>query len=403
MADAPGWRFCAFCAALVLYAFSGSPTPDAIGTPEIITAILLILSVSPGSVIALFTWRSGEGWRNAGQILLLYGLIVPVIAGLLSGNALSLMIRDMIPFFFFLLPLLILPFTDSREEKRIVFPVLFIGIIFSLRILLPMAGEFNFGAMSSDPLYLSIAPTVCFAALWCAGMAGQILYGSVSLRSAVKGTGYAALALLPFAAMAITLQRASIGLSVMGLATLLLAAFIRAPIRVLPVLPLLMCAVIAVWGPVSDVTGSLYQKQSVVGMNMRLQEAAAVSDTMGGSVWPVLFGRGWGATVSSPAVGGVVVNYTHSLLTAFWMKTGLAGTGLALFYLFSLAWPLLRAMRGQVVVIAAITVPFLIDTLLYASYKSLDFGLILLLAAVFGASERCAGPIPDVVKTTENP
>lgn len=402
MAEAPGWRFCVFTAAIVLYAVSGSPTPDAIGLSEILTGGLLVLSVSPRSVIGALSLRSGEQWRNAGQMLLFYGLSVPLLTGFIAGHSLQQIIRDIIPFCFFLLPVFILPFADARARLWAAYLTVLVGMAFSARILMSMTQEFSFGLASSDPLYLSIAPTVCFAAIWCGGMAGKALYDGLPPRAVMISAGYAVLALLPMAAMSATLQRASLGLSIMALAVLLLAAFIRAPLRAMPVILLILCALAVMWGPASDVMTSLMHKHGAVGMNMRLQEASAVSDTMN-SAWSVLFGRGWGATVSSPAVGGVVINYTHCLLTAFWMKTGLAGLGLAGAYLFWLGWGVILAARRWPVAAAAISVPFLIDTFLYASYKSLDFGLILLLAAVFGASESCARPIPSVSTKAATP
>ncbi len=61
------------------------------------------------------------------------------------------------------------------------------------------------------------------------------------------------------------------------------------------------------------------EKTELVGVNMRWQEAAAVFDRLGDNFWAILFGRGWGATVASPAVGGMTVNFTHSLLTSYWL------------------------------------------------------------------------------------
>ena len=40
----------------------------------------------------------------------------------------------------------------------------------------------------------------------------------------------------------------------------------------------------------------------------------------------------------------------------------------------------------------ALAVALVIDTLLYASYKSLDFGLILLLTGIYAGSRQLRGP-----------
>src|SRR5690606_20532715 len=106
-------------------------------------------------------------------------------------------------------------------------------------------------------------------------------------------------------------------------------------------------------------------------------------DTMDDSMPHMFFGRGFGATVQSPAVGNMTVNFTHSLLTSFWMKTGLFGLALVLAYLVGLGRVLWRGLFIHPVLAVALAVPFAIDIALYASFKSLDFGLILLLIALW--------------------
>jgi hypothetical protein len=141
-----------------------------------------------------------------------------------------------------------------------------------------------------------------------------------------------------------------------------------------------------------NLSRSLARKQDIVGLNMRVQEAAAVVEAVESSPGSVLFGKGWGATLASPAVGGVVVNYTHNLLTAIWLKMGLAGLILAGLYIAGLALGLLPLLWTNPVLAMALAVPLVIDTLLYASYKSLDFGLILLLTGIYAGSRQLRGP-----------
>ena len=115
-------------------------------------------------------------------------------------------------------------------------------------------------------------------------------------------------------------------------------------------------------------------------------------ETVGPSPGSILFGKGWGATLASPAVGGMVVNYTHNLLTALWLKTGLIGLILAGLYIAGLAKGLVPLLWTNPVLAVALAVPLVIDTLLYASYKSLDFGLILLLIALYTRPRQLRGP-----------
>jgi O-antigen ligase len=95
----------------------------------------------------------------------------------------------------------------------------------------------------------------------------------------------------------------------------------------------------------------------------------------------LLFGCGWGMTFENPAVGNLSVNYTHSLFSALLLKTGLVGVGLTLLYIGALvrrAWPVWA--RNPVLMLALLA-PLGIGFLLYASYKCLGFGLLLILLA----------------------
>jgi hypothetical protein len=120
---------------------------------------------------------------------------------------------------------------------------------------------------------------------------------------------------------------------------------------------------------------------------MRWQEASVVMRSLAESPVFVLFGKGWGATVASPAVGGMTVNFTHSLFTTYWLKTGITGVLMVLYYLSSLGLLLPGIFFRNPMMALALAGPFLIDITLYASFKSLDFGILLLLMAVWGRRE----------------
>ena len=112
---------------------------------------------------------------------------------------------------------------------------------------------------------------------------------------------------------------------------------------------------------------------------MRAEEWCAVWAEIAAHPLSLIFGQGWGATFSSPAVADIEVNFTHGLLSSLLLKTGLAGFALGLAYLYGLGRVLVRLFSGYPVVVLAVAGPVLIDVVLYASFKSLDFGLVLAL------------------------
>lgn len=370
-------RHAAFLVLAVIYGLWGSPTPQHFGWVEIVVGLSLMMAITPGRALQSLIKRPDISWLLAGQALLFYGLTIPVLGGLMAGHDPGLILRDVIPFLFLLLPFFMADWRNDSvpAKKLVVAAVVFIGVAYGARV-------FS-GGPGHDPLYLSIAPTVVFAAIYLAGLAGQVLFRSINLKSFIMAAWLMALALLPFAAMIMTVQRASLTLSALALGVLFLLVCWRNPLRAAGP-ALLIVAMLILFGPVvGAVYDSLLLKQGLVGTNMRVQEAAAVFDAVGHSVWQVFFGKGWGATIASPAVGGVTVNYTHSLLTTYWLKTGMAGVFLLVLYLYGICAPLVRLLGKNPLLAAALAVPVAIDAILYASFKSLDFGLILLLIAMW--------------------
>jgi hypothetical protein len=121
---------------------------------------------------------------------------------------------------------------------------------------------------------------------------------------------------------------------------------------------------------------------------MRFQELETVWGDVTRSAASALFGNGWGASIKSPAVGGLSVNYTHNLVSAALLKSGMIGAALLCLYLFLLGTSFFSLVRQRPVLALALFWPFVIDIFLYASYKSLDFGLILTLIACYGLKDN---------------
>lgn len=394
--------FMALVAALLLYAARGTPTPDCFGIVEIVVALLLVLAAGPAGVRAALGSVQPFAWMRAGQALLLYGMAVPVVVGLMRGNDPGLMLRDVIAFVFLLMPLFLYPLVRGSPARLIVLTMaaVTVGLAFAWRVLVPPFLEQHgmdavLGRMTpADPAYLANAPTVIFAALVLAGMAGLRLLAGIRARNVMAAGLLLALACIPFVTMALILQRASIGLGLTGLAVLLVAAFVWRPYRALPVIATAVLLAALAWPWAAGVLADLAEKTAAVGLNRRWQEALAVLDAVDDNVLTVLFGQGWGATVQSPAVGEVAVNFTHNLFTTYVLKAGLCGVGLVAAYIVALARMLGPVARTAPVMAVALGVPLVIDVTLYASFKSLDFGVILLLITLWGGRAVSLHPRP---------
>jgi len=382
------------CAAILIHGAFGTPTPDAAGFAEILIGTLLVITVGAGSLYGLIHHISATGWVRSGQYLLIYGVSLPLLVGLTAGHNLSLVLRDIIPFLFMLMPLFFRHTLENAGQGRVrlvlTLAIAGAGFLFAARVIVPFlhySYEKGVRALApADPFYLANAPTVFFAALMLLGMAGIFLYrGGVSVRMVLTALGLVSLSLVPLSAMMLVEQRASAGAIILSCLILVGIGMVKKPGRMVPVFLALALAVMAGWDTLYFLASSLTEKTSIVGFNSRAQEMAAIVKSVWGSPWAVLFGKGWGATFESPAVGGIRVNFTHSLLTTYFLKTGLLGLALVGFYLVRLGLLLWPVLWRYPLIALAIGAPFAIDVFLYASFKSLDFGFLLMLIPMWAA------------------
>lgn len=401
-------RFLALFAAIIIYALFGSPTPDDPGYIELFVGALLVFASAPFSILAQFSLLSrsnnfqGSAWQMVAYILLFYGIALVTLNGLLNDHEMTAMIRDVLPFLFMLLPVFVYPLFLKRPQYRIylIAGILCVGICFSLRVFLPLlnlqAGNITLSVIS-DPFYFANAPTVLFTAVMLSAAAAFYILRAASISSWCQAIILSCLALVPLLAMISITQRATIGWYILAMCVLFAVALFRYPSRILPLLFCMIAAGISSAPYISGAFENLLQKNELVGLNMRAEEFVAVIKQVSATPLRFLFGLGWGGQFESPAVGGLSVNFTHSLITATWLKCGVIGVTLLGIYLFKLVDAFMQQLKKRPVLFLAVLGPLVIDMFLYASYKSLDFGLILLVIAVYGIrdEEKSAGNIEN--------
>lgn len=385
--DSYDYRAVSLFSCCIIYALFGSPTPDQFSITEITIAVLLCLGVGIGRVRDTVLQGGVTGgmrprfWKSAGHVFLVYGLSVPVIVGAMSGHDLSVMVRDIVPFIYLFLPLLCLPLIRARPYyfRAILVGILIIGLMFSLRsVVMRFVGECSIWC-TDELLYLENMPTVLFSALFLIGAAMSIVMRGISLNRVLIFFCLMALSLIPLAAMVLTLQRASLG-AVAIYITLLSAFFIwKRPVRASSVVFLLFIVFVCIGVSLQALYGHLWDKTQKVGLNMRAEEFAAVWGVITADPLTFLFGLGWGGQFHSPAVGNLRVNFTHNFFSTVLLKTGALGIIFCISYISGLLERLSRVCMAHKVFGLALAAPILIDLTLYASFKSLDFGLMLLL------------------------
>ena len=177
-------------------------------------------------------------------------------------------------------------------------------------------------------------------------------------------------------------QRAPVFALSISIIFLFIVALFYAPRRILYLLPFFLIPVFFMFPYLQSIVDDLLQKTVRVGVNMRFQELEAIWTAISQSPWTVLFGSGWGGSYASPAVGNLYVTYSHSLLSYILFKMGIVGLTITLVYLFFIIKAIFNVARRDIVLGNALFWAAIIPIFLYASHKSFDFGLLLILIFV---------------------
>jgi len=174
-------QFWAFILAITLYGIAGLPTPDHPGIYEIVIGILLIVAAGIKALHEATKINSNHAtWQIWAKLLLFYALSVPLAAAVLQGHSPALIMRDIIPFIFMLLPLFMGHHMQAETQAHyqiLTISIIFCALAFALRtgaehityirtilFILPMPQELT---------YLANAPTLLFSAILIIATAAQ--------------------------------------------------------------------------------------------------------------------------------------------------------------------------------------------------------------------------------------
>lgn len=386
-----GWRAGALAAAILLYGAASAPAPPGLRPQEMLIFAGLILFIGwrgpllLASGLTLFSPSHGPSlaFRMASLVLVVL-LWLGMIRGLWNGWGLTDMARDVLPFLFLSLPVLLAPGLSrlkTAQFTRLVDCAGWAGCALALRWWL--GAGLALSALGSAPLgegkdYLLNSALVPFAGIWLC-LRALSRPGGDGARWWQRGLpllyGLGGLACL--LALAATIHRAALGLSLLAILLGLWRVLARRPLFALLLGGGLVVLVITAGVPLAGVAGLVAAKTESVGLNNRVGEVLAVLDQVGRDPLTFLIGDGWGALVANPAVGYWRVSYTHSALSYFLLKVGLLGlVGMAL-YAGALAGQLARRAILQPMLFLAAAPSLLIGCFLHTSFKYICFSLIL--------------------------
>jgi len=240
----------AVCLAAFLYAALSSPSPDTPGLIEALIVFLLITAAACGGL------RLTDPYARPLCVLLLYGFSVPLLVGVLHGAGAGDMARDLVAFGALGLPLL-LGGLFVNHGRMLLLILIGIGKAFAVRYLL--MPDMVLASLASGPfddhlLYLANSPLVFFAGLWL------LLYGSFVETRWYYAILFILLSVLPIAAMAGMMQRATLALLLLAWLAGLIVTFIRSPGRAVILSIAAGGVLVMLWPLVDEVTQGLIQK-----------------------------------------------------------------------------------------------------------------------------------------------
>ena len=376
--------------ALSLYAAFSQPTPDNIDWPEIAIGVLLVAIIGPinflHGVFGILNFQP----RNS----LSYGVAsccitaifwIGLIGGIGYQNSPDDFIRDVIPFLYFSIPV-ILRFSSSDLDGDVLRSLLshllgVTGIVYSVRHFLSAGanvGDIGESFMNSENLYFSTDPTVLFSVCFFFIMALRVAKRG-SLGSTLLLVAYICASLVPLAALMLKGHRGPL-----GLAAILFTFCVGLGIKKAPISSSLVIVIVgvAVYLSIDKLTGLfdlLVAKTDAVGINERDVEFYSVIDTLGISSWKMLFGAGWGSEFLNPAAGGGYVNFAHFALSFFLLKAGAVGAFAFVVYCCCIIFWFWQQGKKDLRFALACSAPIIIGLAVNGSFRYLPFGLIVAL------------------------
>lgn len=398
----------------------GSPMPPKITWLEIVMGCGLLFSgiALAGLVIRESRQQSLAKWCLGLTILL---CLLPLPVGLIRGNALSNITRDIFPLLFLLVVPILLTYSVSSANRAlmrtlITTALIFVGICCAVTVsvgeqklfgsanqmisamrggfaqvladrAVPVAGQASLEFDNPERmLFLKLYdPATLFASIFLSGW-GVVLMAR-SWRECLPGMILAVMgALIAYEFMKLGL-RAHAVLFVLSIATICLTQLRNRGLYI-RLLPVIFVACVLLSSQIEAVLQLLWAKQQLVGSNGKLNEWLDVISTVFSSFQTALFGIGWGGVLVNSIYSNAPTRFTHSILSFYLLKTGTIGLGVLLTIIGMLFARLQKAgVSGtfdipRLILLVSCIPPLIIGVLFEPTYKMLSYGVILALFAL---------------------
>jgi len=367
------------------------PWPKEIGVVEALLAVALVFAFYKGYILLLYK-------LNLSYLFVLVFIMLFVI-GVLS-NPLGDVIRDMISYTYLGIPLAFyyknrLFFKHVHKNSNyndvifLRFLVLFscTGLLYSLRAIWPFIKTYGLdlsGIYKSQLFphtdYIFLDPSLVFGASFiCVYGISKLKYNDFSI-----GLLYLILSLLIIAAPFFATIRAPVSMYVLIALSAIIFTYKYKSLMLLP-------GIIIIIYLFSGLAENMLIKHNEVGGNAKIDEVVIIVNYMlEQPIYNILFGSGFGSVYYSPILE-TYVRFSHNVFSYGFFKGGIALllviTVLFIWIVTSATVKLIRAFKVNDTLAFASLISFLasflISTLLEPGYKTLDFGLLMIVYVYF--------------------
>lgn len=367
-----------FFLCLLVYGVFSNPTPDDPGIPELIIGLCLILysgvSGAFGAIGGFLLESRGFSGTLLG-IIFIYLFFPLVVIGVLNGYEFNEIIRDLIPYLFFFIPIFIWNNAHARPDEFVKISswlLVFISLSYSIRHFIDAGvsvGRIGEGFYNNSQMYLSTDSSILFGLVFLTLTGFQLIS-----HKKIVGVVLLLLSVFPLALLLIRGHRSPIAIYlVIMIAHFLVGSSFRTKIAIASSA---LVATYFAWDKIISVMELFVRKTQAVGSNARLEEAATIMTLINENVVTLFFGLGWGGVFANPAIGYHEVNYSHWIVTYFLLKGGLIGMVLVCAYIILVARYLYELYSVNRILFYSISAPVLVAFTTNPSFRTLSFGVL---------------------------
>lgn len=386
-----GLRVWLVVAALLIYGFLSSPFPDSYRIGELSIGILLVLA-SVYDLFLLLT-RILKGENHLKVIIFTWLLLIPTMVGITQWDFGNL-IRDLVPFFYLFIPFFFNSWHKEVDRSKAILKLMpyvysLVGVVFAFRYFLSNGIGIGDLAQKSyffnNLMYYSYDPMVTFSSIFLFLTSIQLVHArGLKLSTCFISVLMILCALIGMGSLVGAILRAPLSLIALSLSGFIFRYSIRSMKTALIAVTISLATFLFFQEQFESMFSTFLAKTYAVGENGKIEEFKAILSNLSDSP---LVGLGWGSTYYNPVLHSKV-RFSHSIISFYFLKTGLIGLLLLSTYLAWLFKLYYRSLRlawchhlDALPLVFAIGSTLLIG-LLQVTYKTLSYGMVMALIPV---------------------